>query len=158
MDSDNPEEWIKEPAENYLPEHFLFRAVPEVLWKYWKNKDTISPHIFTTDQCKGGLSTDWSKYTTPEETYTKRTIFNENTGVIQFMIGEFNKIIQENKFKLEIEHDPIRKPTKEYPFINRGHTLINGIKGKAYKTVIQLELTEICSWTVCCKPKKIRDS
>jgi len=147
---------IKEPPENFLRVHYFYRTVPEVLWQFWKNKDVISPHIFTYKECNGGLSNDWSKYCNPEDTKYKRTNPKENTGVMQFNLGNFFDMNEREQFNLTLEHKPLCLPTIEYPFTNRAHSLIHGINEKTFKTVVQRELTDICSWVESCKPEELK--
>ena len=157
MVKDDPHTWIKEPAENFLPLHFFYLAIPKVLWGAWTSpRDKISPNIFYSNKCINGLSINWSKYSTPEDTKYKRTRFDEETGVIQFELVNFYNINNVYSFNLSLEHDPIREKTLEYPFINRGHSLIHGIT-EQFKTQIEREMTDISRWDPQCKPKSLMD-
>ena len=155
MVEDDPQTWIKEPAENFLPPHFFYLAISEVLWGAWTSpRDKIFPNIFYSNKCIDGISVDWSKYSTPEDTKYKRTRINEETGVIQFKLENFFNINNIYAFHLSLEHDPIREKKPKYPFINRGHSLIHGIT-KQFKTQIEREMTDISNWIPQCKPKSL---
>ena len=56
----------KEPNENFLDTHFLYRAVHRGLWQHWKTLDRIDPVFFYSKNAEEGLSFDWSKYSAPE--------------------------------------------------------------------------------------------
>jgi hypothetical protein len=155
VDNEDTSSWLKESPDRFLPEHFFFMAIPKVFWRHWKNKNKISPNIFYSDKCKNGLSTDWSKYSTPHDTKTKRTRQDDNTGVIEFSLFDFFRINNEKKYNMTLEHDPIREKTDKYPFVNRGHSLIHGIT-KNFKTEIERELTDISNWVENLKPIDLR--
>ena len=64
----NPLNWSKEPSQNYLNNHLLYRGIKDNLWKYFKTLNSISPNFFIRKEAIKGLSMDWSKYATPNDT------------------------------------------------------------------------------------------
>ncbi len=80
-----------------------------------------------------GMSTDWDKYSTPEETRQRARVPNEN-AVIAFVVREVRGIPGQS-----VEHAPLPE--------NRAHTNVTGEKGaqvrlmlmRLYRTVLPLK-------------------
>jgi hypothetical protein len=70
--------WSEEPEENFLNSHFLYRAVHRGLWQNWESTDRIDPIFFYSKNAEEGLSFDWSKYSSPQDTLERR---KGNSGV-----------------------------------------------------------------------------
>lgn len=135
----------KEPDENFLDSHFLYRAVNKGLWSNWDSIDRIDPIFFYSKNVKEGLSFDWSKYSTPEDTLGRRKgkTLKEN-GIIQLSIGDLRKIVIQFNLPLMIKHDPLSN--------NRSHTLLLGIT-KANTAKIRRKLSKITYWVEGMKPE-----
>lgn len=136
--------WQKEPVENYLDEHLLYRAVSRGLWETWQSLNIIDPNFFNIKNAEGGLSFDWSKYSTPQDTLNrrKRQSLRDN-GIVQLNIGELKLCVKKFELPIKIEHDP--KPE------NQAHTLLHGIT-KGNKTKIRRKLSKIAKWAPGMKP------
>ncbi|MBK9338284.1 MAG: hypothetical protein IPM98_17715 [Lewinellaceae bacterium] len=81
-----------------------------------------------------GMSTDWSKYSTAEETQQRSKIPVEN-GIGQFSVEAVRAI------NLEVTHAPILE--------NRSHSHIKGIPHEGQlKTKARLLLKRICTWAI----------
>jgi len=134
-----------EPFENFLNEHFLYRGVHKNLWQYWSSLDKIQPHFFASKQAEQGLSTDWSKYSTPLDILNNLTdpILTVN-GIVELKIEKLKASIIQNNFPLTIAHNPLPK--------NRAHTLIHGIH-KGNVTKIRRKISKITEWAPGMKPK-----
>ncbi len=151
MAQENPLNWEKEPFENYLDEHSLYRGIHRNIWIKWPILENIQPHFFYSDNAEEGLSMDWSKYSTPEDTLKRLREPNlETNGIIDLNVEKLRNCIEENSFPLIIVHDPIKKATKILP-INRAHTLIHGING-ANKAKIRRIVSKIAEWAPEMKP------
>ncbi len=68
MVADNRMTWEKEPFENFLDEHSLYRGIHKNYLINWADSGTIPPNVFSYKKDEKGFSTDWSKYATPEFT------------------------------------------------------------------------------------------
>jgi hypothetical protein len=69
-----------------------------------------------------GMSTDWNKYSTPEECQA-RARTPEVNAVIVLPVAEVRKIADQ-----KVEHTPIYSPLSEPPVLNRAHTDVFGEK------------------------------
>lgn len=70
-----------------------------------------------------GLSTDWEKHSTPEDTRSRSTRQGaENYGVVGFVASNVRAI---NGYNIRVEHDPVKTIPR-----NRAHTQIWGRFGK----------------------------
>ena len=149
MVEENPLNWEVEPPENFLDNNFLYRGVKKFLWSTWPNLKKIYPNFFTVDQTKKGLSVDWSKYCSPEDTLNHCLCPNlTEYGIVQLNVGELRECIRQNNFLIKIEHKPIRVAT-EILEINRGHTLLTNFdkEGKLrIRTKIKVELSKMAKW------------
>jgi len=118
MADENPLTWETEPSENYLDEHFLYRGIHMNMWQTWKNPQKIDPNFFMTKRAVEGLSTDWSKYSNPQNTLTNLNSDLTIYGIAEIIVGQFKDVIEEHKFPLTIHHDPTRIETEREP-LNR---------------------------------------
>lgn len=81
------------------------------------------------------MSTDWSKYSTPEETQ-QRARDPELNGVIEMNVGNVREIPP-----LEVKHTPAPD--------NRAHTdVCNVPTKKSSKTKVRVKLARISSWII----------
>ena len=93
----------------------------------------LQPGVFRDHPPKGedrAMSTDWSKYATPEETLRRAKVPSDN-GVIGMVVGEVREIPG-----LKVEHSPLPE--------NRSHTDIFGKKDPE----VRLRLLRICRWMI----------
>ena len=102
------------------------------------------------------LSSDWSKYSTPEETKNRigkqfkansQNFKNPNDyGVLQFEVG----FLRQEELRQEIEHDPIFNPM-ELDGIpnNQSHTIIIGEKDEETR----LKMKEMSVWVIEAPPQ-----
>ena len=144
MVEENPLTWESEPFTDYLDQHSLYRGIHQCLWIKWSTLDRIQPHFFYSFNAIKGLSLDWSKYSTPEETLRRlREPHLTKNGIIDLNVGKLRNCIEENNFPLSIAHDP--QP------INRAHTLIHGIP-KCNKTKVRRKISKIAEWALDMRP------
>lgn len=107
-----------------------------------KQGDVI--HRAFQERC-GGMSTNWAKYATPEETREQVVKLQKeptNYGVVSFVAGDVRSISEAT-----VLHTPI------YPD-NRSHTDINGSGPQPpseYHTMVRMKLARFYSW--CLTPK-----
>ena len=148
MDEDIPLiNWEKEDIPNVDPsgnDYLLFRHIHKT---YINDRDpkTISPSSFK-DSDGTGISTDWSKYSTPRKTY-KRPKRNppEEYGIVRLKVREIRERDELNK--LTIEHNPKQK-TKNYEG-NQAHTNINGLLKYGYLIrETQVLLARLSKWEI----------
>ena len=94
---------------------------------------TLSPGAFR-DQPPGGerpgMSTDWSRYSTPESTL-RRARKPEDNGVVEMLVGHVRAIPN-----LLVEHTPLPD--------NRAHTDVFGQKDVEVRVLLQ----RACRWVV----------
>lgn len=97
MVENNTVEWEKEPIENFLDEHSLFRGIHKNYLINWSGSNKIPPNIFSYKKVEKGLSTDWSKYATPQFTvsHLSNPDLKEN-GVLEINIGNLKETILKN--------------------------------------------------------------
>lgn len=139
--------WEKEDIPNTEPfgnDYLLFRHIHKTFIKD-RDPQMISPSAFK-DPNGEGISTDWSKYSTPRETQ-KRSKRNplEEYGVVSLKVREIRE--KEELNKLTIEHAPDQK-TKYYEG-NRAHTDIIGLL--KYRYLIretQVLLSRLSKWEI----------
>ncbi|KKL89501.1 hypothetical protein LCGC14_1914060 [marine sediment metagenome] len=150
MVEEDPLNWEIEPPENFLDSHFLYHAVHIILWINWPNLDKIHSNFFSYGKAEKGLSTDWNKYASPEDTLMRRIEASlEKNGIIELNISNLRNLIQENNFPMMIRHAP-----EIIPPVNRAHSLIEGIH-KINKTKIKRKLSKIAHWAPNMKPIKV---
>ncbi|MHA1491415.1 MAG: hypothetical protein ACTSRI_17405 [Promethearchaeota archaeon] len=136
--------WSKEPIENFLDSHFLYRAVHRGLWQNWESPDRIDPIFFYSKNAEEGLSFDWSKYSTPEDTLKGRKGKSlKKNGIIQLNIGKLRTSIVQFELPITIEHNPPE---------NQAHTLMFGIT-KSNTAKIRRKLSKIVEWAEGMKPQ-----
>lgn len=127
-------------------EYVLYRCIYETFIKE-KALDRISPSAFK-DEKNLGVSTDWSKYSTPKEAQLReRRHSPEKYGVVSLKILEIreSEILKE----LSIEHSPLQKTGSNKG--NRAHTDIMGIQkyGRSHKrNKAQVYLARIAQWEI----------
>ena len=69
-----------------------------------------------------GMSTDWSKYSTPQDCQARARTSSDN-AIVMLPVAEIRKM--EGQF---VEHTPIFDPSSELPAFNRSHTDVFGEK------------------------------
>jgi hypothetical protein len=92
-------------------------------------------------QSTDGMSTDWEKYSSPEECRNRARNPTDN-AVIQLKVEDVRQIPEQI-----VEHTPIYQPATEPPNINRSHTDVYGEKDaevrlklmRIYRMAIRLE-------------------
>jgi hypothetical protein len=91
-----------------------------------KNLDSNSepiPGAFRNQPTRAdGMSTDWNKYSTPEECQQRARTPSVN-AIILLPVAEVRKIASQT-----VEHTPIYEPLSEPPLLNRAHTDVFGEK------------------------------
>ena len=108
----------------------------DVLYRWVKKDQVDGDLVFPTTfiDVGKGMSTDWSKYSTAEETKNRVASWGNNQkeyGVISFVAGEVRKIENQN-----VEHTPTKK--------NRAHSDIKGEK----TTKARVLFSRIYSWEI----------
>jgi len=98
----------------------------------WLKDGDVNPGFFrnSPDDSTGGMSCDWNKYSTPEETKA-RAKQPEKNGVLQFVASEVREIPGQR-----LEHDP--QPT------NQAHSQVFGEKTPE----VRVKLKRICTWII----------
>jgi hypothetical protein len=86
-----------------------------------------------------GMSTDWDKYSTPQQSLALSKNPADN-GIVKFSVG----LIRQQP-SMDVEHDP--------QLYNRAHSLIHGVPEKGeLKTKVRLLLKRICVWEIKYNP------
>jgi len=106
--------------------------------------------VFTNRLIEGvrhPMSTDWSRYSSPEETRARATGHRPplDYGVIRMNVGDIEDIPQ------TVEHDPVfSAPADPNNPNNRAHTVVRGAKSKKpderASPKVRLRFRSICSW------------
>jgi hypothetical protein len=81
-----------------------------------------------------GMSTDWEKYSTPEQSLKRARVPIENS-IVHFVVGELRSI------PLEVEHTP------DDELNNQAHTDVKGISG-VNKQKVRLNLLGLFKWEI----------
>jgi hypothetical protein len=81
------------------------------------------------------MSTDWAKYSTPEETRHRARLPNDN-GIVRMKAGDVRGV------PLQVAHTPELGRTGLQP--NRAHTDVVGEK----TTEVRLKLFRLCEWVI----------
>jgi hypothetical protein len=85
------------------------------------------------------MSTDWDKYSTPQQSLTLSKNPADN-GIVKFSV----ELIRQQP-SMDVEHDP-----KSY---NRARSLVHGVPEKGeLKTKVRLLLKRICVWEIKYNP------
>lgn len=95
-----------------------------------RNDTYIPPGAFRDRE--GAMSTDWSKYATPDEAQQRARVPEDN-GVVCLSVGAVRE-----EAKQRVQHSPLEH--------NRAHTDVIGDKGKG--TRARLVLTRIARWEI----------
>lgn len=124
------------PVEYVPNSDFLYRRVHVNILIITPNWDDIPPFAFKDNN---GISTDWNKYSSPEES-RQRALDPEKNGIIQVKVESVRQFQN-----LTINHTPLPS--------NRAHTTINGLKDykKEDQTDIRKRLARLATWII--KPK-----
>jgi hypothetical protein len=85
-----------------------------------------------------GMSTDWSKYATPEQTRQRGAKVASNYVVIEMNVGDVRAIPDQR-----VAHDPLDD--------NRAHSLVHGPKGEGHPR-IRLEYLRIARIVILLEP------
>ncbi len=137
--------WKIEPPENFLNAHFLYRGVHKTLWIHWPDINRIYPNFFQLEQAASGLSVDWSKYSTPEITFSRLIPDLKIYGIAELNVGKLRECIAQNDFQLKIRDAPISN--------NRAHSLIEGI-GKKNNAKMKIKFEKFVKWAQNMTPIK----
>lgn len=103
--------------------------------QYYKNPGEIRASCFKIKN--NVISTNWSKYSSPEETKSQANEPNDN-GVIEIEVSDIRNINL-----LDVQHNPILG--------NIAHTHIVGFEkceSKADKNELRVKLSEISNWAI----------
>ena len=120
------------PVENVPDYDLLYMRVHQVHLR----DNSLSPKVFINhgEGDEEGMSTDWNKYSTPEETrnriYAKKPTWKG--GVIQMVVEDVWKIPDQ-----VVQHAPLPD--------NRAHTNIKGRKD----TQVRYLFMSIWQWVIC---------
>jgi hypothetical protein len=115
------------PVEEIPDEHSLLMRVHK---GHIKPDGSLGPGAFKN---RGdGMSTDWDRYSTPEETLHRAKNPKEN-GVIEMMVGKVRTVPEQ-----KVEHTPMTE--------NRAHTDVFGEKNKDPE--VRTQLRRISQWVV----------
>lgn len=123
MAEDEEVTWNSEAVPD---QDLLFMRIHRV----WIRNGELIPGVFQNRDA--GMSTDWNKYSTPEETL-KRANDPSMNGVIQFVVEDVRGIPQQR-----VVHTPNRERN------NRAHTDVFGEKD----TEARLKFKRISSWII----------
>ena len=94
----------------------------------------LTPGVFR--EIEDGMSADWEKYSTPEQTRQRASKNHLQNGIVSFITGQLR-----NKLNLEVLHSPSRE--------NRAHSLIKGKEKKIqHNPEIRLKLLNVCQWEI----------
>lgn len=121
-DSKFPKEQIPDTANLFLRVH-----------RTWLASDgDINPGFFRNipDTPDGGMSCDWDRYSTPEQT-KQRAKKPELNGVLQFRAGDINGVPNQR-----LEHDPVDD--------NQAHSQVFGEKTPE----VRLKFKRLCKWII----------
>lgn len=115
-------------AEHISDEDLLYHRLHN---NFFRGKKEIPPGaIKNTGTCNPpGMSTDWSKYSTPTETRNRGKQPPENYQVIRMVVGEVRKIQEQS-----VEHTPSKN--------NFAHTTVYGPKD-ANHAEIRVKFTRV---------------
>lgn len=69
----------------------------------------------------------------------------KKNGIIRFQIGELMKLIEGEQLPIRLKHDPIKSTNEINPFLNRAHSIIEGLSRTNY-TKIRALLCDIAKW------------
>lgn len=108
----------------------------------WIRNGRVVPGFFKNrpDEETGAMSTDWSKYATPDDTQQRARKPNVS-GVGRLDVGAVRKIGEDTAFQQIVVHTPIQNsPTLPD---NRAHTDVRGPKETADLDV-QYQFSELC--------------
>jgi hypothetical protein len=83
---------------------------------------------------RAGMSTDWEKYSTPQETCDRATHHSAIYGIVSIIVGEVRKVPGQT-----VEHTP------DYP-TNRAHTDVFG--DKSADPEVRVLLRRITTWEI----------
>lgn len=117
------------PVENIPDKAKLFYRIHKQNYKDGKVVPGTFKEIGTTEEEKG-MSTDWEKYSTPEQSRL-RAKKPEQNGIVSFVTGHLRKIV------LDVIHYPL--PLEK----NRAHTNVRGIDSEK-----QLKMRDIYAWEI----------
>jgi hypothetical protein len=96
--------------------------------KMWIVGSEITPGVFRN--IGRGMSADWDKYSTPEQSRQRAKMPNDN-AVVELNVGDVRHIPDQN-----VEHTPSKK--------NRSHTDVTGEKDEE----VRIKFRRICSWAI----------
>ncbi|MCL4296133.1 MAG: hypothetical protein KJ077_10415 [Anaerolineae bacterium] len=83
-----------------------------------------------------GMSTDWEKYSTPEQSRQRANSNPQQNGIVSFIVGPLR-----NELNLEVIH----KPSDD----NRAHSLVKGKEVKIqHNTEARLKLLSLLQWEI----------
>ena len=114
--------------------HWAVEEIPGTDYLYMWGHHTqlkdgeLQPGVFRDRD--GGMSTDWSKYSTPEDTRNRARIPNDN-GIVSLTVDQVREIEG-----LKVEHSPIPD--------NRAHTDVIGKKTPE----VRMKLLRIFEWAI----------
>jgi hypothetical protein len=115
------------PIEEIPSEHFLFMRIHAM---YLKFGDPIGAF----KDIEGGMSTDWEKYSTPQEARNRAKKPNDN-GIVKLNAGKVRELQG-----MAVRHTP--EPT------NRAHSEVFGEKTPE----IRLKLNRLAEWVIALNP------
>ncbi len=124
-----PEKEVKQwPIEDIPNSGQLFMRVHEM----WIQSNDVMPGVFRNHG--DGMSTDWNKYSTPQETLNRASEHGKDPdryGVIQMNVGQVRAIPKQS-----VTHTPLPS--------NRSHTDVFGEKDSEAR----LKFSRIYSWVI----------
>ncbi len=120
--SDTVSAW---PQESIPDNDELFMRVHH----QWTRNGIALPGAFKDPD--GGMSTDWAKYSTPEETLRRARKNPQNNGVVKLQVSKVRAIQNQT-----VNHTP--------EITNRAHTDVLGVKDEE----VRLKLTRVYSWII----------
>jgi len=108
------------PVENIPDNHNPFMGIHK---RWFKPDGTVQPGAFRNHD--GGMSTDWSKYSTPEETRERRRTPRDN-AVLRMNVGRVRAVPGQ-----AVEHTP------NWEERNRAHSDVVGEKNEEARVLLR---------------------
>ena len=105
----------------------------------WMDNEDIMPGVFRERGTgeKKGMSCDWSKHSTPEDS-RKRAQQPHKNGIIEFIVQKLREL------NLTVNHAPIQNHS--FMDDNRAHSNVKGVEERS--TEIRLKLLDIYTWKI----------
>ena len=128
------------PVEDVPDDDFLYYRIHKTKIDFSETDHKRKIKLIAFDPQPQGcteMSTDWSKYSTPDESRNRARVPSDN-GIVSFHVQK----VRAEPYPLSVKHDP----TLVEHFRNRSHTIIFEVPSRKNDIGIRLELRDICNW------------